>query len=86
MTNDPLPNGWIQNGQLLTRIVTFIAFKDGLNFVNNVADIAELHNHHPNITINYCKVTLSLTTHDAGALTEKDYALAKAINALPLLA
>jgi 4a-hydroxytetrahydrobiopterin dehydratase len=53
-------------------------------FVNTVAELAEQQNHHPDITINYRSVTLVLTTHDAGCLTEKDYTLAADINEIPV--
>jgi 4a-hydroxytetrahydrobiopterin dehydratase len=51
-------------------------------FVNAVAELAEQQNHHPDITINYRTVSLSVTTHDAGKLTDKDYTLAEAISLL----
>jgi 4a-hydroxytetrahydrobiopterin dehydratase len=51
-------------------------------FVNAVAELAEQQNHHPDITINYCTVSLHITTHDAGMLTDKDYTLAEAISLL----
>lgn len=84
MINDSLPLGWLQDGQQLVFTHTFSAFKNAMMFVNAVAELAEQQNHHPDITINYRSVTLVLTTHDAGCLTEKDYALAAAINELPV--
>jgi len=56
------------------------AFVSALKFVNKVGRLAEAANHHPDITINYNKVTLLLTTHDAGGLTEKDFNLARQID------
>ena len=50
--------------------------------MNKVSEIAEAENHHPDIEIVYCKVTISLTTHDVGGLTDKDYKLAKLIDDL----
>ena len=50
-------------------------------FVNRVADAAESANHHPDIDIRYAKVTLTLSTHDAGGITQNDVDLAKAIDA-----
>ena len=47
-----------------------------MRFVNRVADAAETAGHHPDIDIRYNRVRLSLVTHDAGGLTEKDFALA----------
>ena len=84
MINDSVTHGWLQDGQQLVVTHTFSTFKNAMMFVNAVAKLAELHNHHPDIRISYCNVTLSLTTHDAGCLTEKDFALAAAINELPV--
>jgi 4a-hydroxytetrahydrobiopterin dehydratase len=84
MINTPLPHGWLQDGQKLIYVHTFTSFKSALNFVNAVAELAEEHNHHPDIKISYRNVTLSLTTHDAGALTDKDYSLATIINGIPV--
>ena len=84
MINDPVPHGWLRDGQQLLFAHTFSSFNRALQFVNAVAELAELHNHHPDIRISYRKVTLSLTTHDVGCLTEKDYSLATFINGIPL--
>ena len=62
----------------------FNSYLDGIDFVNAVANVAEQENHHPDISIGYCKVTISLTTHDAGTITEKDYKLAKLIDDLSI--
>jgi Pterin-4a-carbinolamine dehydratase len=51
-------------------------------FVNALAGLAEAADHHPDITIQWNKVTLTLSTHSAGGLTEKDFHLARQINAL----
>ena len=53
-----------------------------MRFVNTVARLAEAANHHPDIVIMYNKVRLTLTTHDEGGLTEKDFKLARRINKL----
>jgi 4a-hydroxytetrahydrobiopterin dehydratase len=53
-----------------------------MRFVNRVARLAEAANHHPDITINYNRVKLALTTHDEGGLTMKDFRLAGRINKL----
>lgn len=82
MMNTPLPNGWLRDGQHLQRSDRFPSFRDALHFVNAVAAVAEQQDHHPDITINYCTVSLRVTTHDAGMLTDKDYTLAEAISLL----
>lgn len=59
------------------------SFMKGLAFVTQVAVLAEKANHHPDVTLTYPKVTLQLTSHDAGGLTERDFALARQIDAIP---
>jgi 4a-hydroxytetrahydrobiopterin dehydratase len=72
--------GWSRRGDLLTRTYQFRNFADAMTFVNRVAVAAESANHHPDIDIRYSKVTLSLSTHDAGGITQNDLDLAKAID------
>lgn len=68
--------GWsLQNG-MLVRTFVFADFVAALRFVNAVGEAAQAAEHHPDIDIRYNKVTLALTTHDSGGLTEKDFALA----------
>lgn len=69
---------WAQNGETLQRTFRFDDFVGAMAFVSRVADLAEEQQHHPDILIRYDKVTLTLSTHDAGGITEKDFALAKA--------
>ncbi len=72
-----LPN-WALNGDSLQRTFGFEDFRSAMSFVNQVAELAEAHQHHPDIMIRYSKVTLTLTTHDAGGITERDFVLAQA--------
>jgi 4a-hydroxytetrahydrobiopterin dehydratase len=60
----------------------FNDFLEAMQFVNQVARSAEGMNHHPDISIHYNKVRLSLTTHDEGGLTERDFRLARKIDRL----
>jgi 4a-hydroxytetrahydrobiopterin dehydratase len=60
----------------LQKTYAFADFRAAMAFVNRVADAAEAADHHPDIDIRYSKVTLALSTHDAGGLTERDTALA----------
>ncbi|NQV52025.1 MAG: 4a-hydroxytetrahydrobiopterin dehydratase [Flavobacteriales bacterium] len=67
----------------LIRTFEFADFKEAWSFMGEVAELAESHQHHPNWTNVYNRVTIVLSTHDAdGAITEKDIALAEAIDAL----
>lgn len=70
-----LENWELRDGRLRKRF-TFRTFLRALAFVNSVAYLAESAGHHPDITINYNKVTLRLITHSEGALTDRDFALA----------
>ena len=67
---------WKLAGAVITRTARFKDFVTAMQFVNRVADIAEQANHHPDIDIRWNKVTLALTTHSEGGLTEKDFDLA----------
>jgi 4a-hydroxytetrahydrobiopterin dehydratase len=69
------PDWKIEGGELV-RSFTFETFRDAINFVDKVADLAEEAGHHPDIDIRYNKVRLALISHDAGGLTAKDFAIA----------
>jgi len=73
---------WKKKGALISRTFPFKDFPAAIKFVNAVAELAEQSWHHPDIDIRWNKVTLTLTTHDAGGLTEKDFTLAKQFDAL----
>jgi len=74
---------WKQKGATISRTFQFKDFPAAIQFVNTVAEIAERAWHHPDIDIRWNKVTLTLTTHDASGLTEKDFALAQKFDRLP---
>ncbi len=73
---------WTRKGNTITRTYQFSAFPDGIDFLRQVADIAESQAHHPDVDIRYTKLTFNLSTHDAGGITEKDFKLARAVDAL----
>jgi 4a-hydroxytetrahydrobiopterin dehydratase len=75
--------GWALEDGMIVRTFTLKDFTAALTFVGACGHLAEAAGHHPDITINYNRVKLALVTHDAGGLTEKDFALAAQINALP---
>ena len=72
---------WSQAGDALQRTFTFDDFRGAMAFVNRMAELAEEAQHHPDIMIRYNKVTLTLSTHDAGGLTDKDFGLARETDA-----
>ena len=75
-------NGWRQDGRCVRQEYILGSFKDAMDFVNRVAAVAEEMDHHPDISINYTHVTLSITTHSAGGLTHRDFRLASRIDGL----
>jgi 4a-hydroxytetrahydrobiopterin dehydratase len=76
------PEGWDREGEVLKRTVEHKDFKEALAFVNAVGEAAEKTNHHPDIDIRWNKVTLALSTHSEGKLTDKDIDMASKINQL----
>lgn len=73
---------WEQVGDSIVRVIEFEEFMEGIDFVNDLAEIADEAQHHPDILIQYNKVTLTLTTHDAGGITEADFELAQRVDNL----
>ena len=73
---------WKKRGRTITRTYQFKNFPAAVKFVNAVARRAEKAWHHPDIDIRWNKVTLTLTTHDAGGLTVKDFKLARQFDRL----
>ena len=71
---------WTQVGDTIQSVRTFKNFIQAIDFVNKLVEPAEAAGHHPDITISYNRVTLNLTTHDAGGLTEQDFALADVLS------
>lgn len=71
--------GWRQEGNEITKVYEFDNFVESMGFTSKVAILAERANHHPDILVQYSKVTLTLSTHSEGGLTEKDFSLAKEI-------
>ena len=75
---------WSLIGDTIQRTFRFGDFLGAMAFVSRVADLAEEQQHHPDILIRYDKVTLTLSTHDAGGVTEKDFIFARSMdNAVP---
>jgi len=73
--------GWSRRGDALLKTYTFARFADGIAFIDRVAREADAMDHHPDIDIRYTKVTMSLSTHDAGGITQNDLDLAQHIEA-----
>ncbi|MGI0483294.1 4a-hydroxytetrahydrobiopterin dehydratase [Geminocystis sp. CENA526] len=73
-----LPN-WISSVQTINTTYKFKDFIQAMEFVNKLIEPSEKAGHHPDIFISYNKVTIHLTTHDAGGITQKDFDLAHEI-------
>lgn len=71
-----LPGWELVKAKAIQKKFTFGNFKEALAFVNRVGELAEQSDHHPDITITYSKVLVTLSTHSAGGLTNKDFELA----------
>jgi len=75
-------SGWTVEGSKLHTTRKFKDFITAMEFVNQLVEPAESLGHHPDIEISYNKVKITLTTHDAGGLTQKDFELAEIISQL----
>lgn len=71
--------GWSQDGNQIVSQFKFKNFVESMGFVTKVGILAERVDHHPDILIQYSKVTITLSTHSEGGLTDKDFSLANEI-------
>lgn len=71
--------GWGQEGNQIVKQFKFKNFIQSIGFVSKVSMLAERVDHHPDILIEYNKVTITLSTHSEGGLTDKDFNLASEI-------
>jgi len=71
--------GWTVKDGAIAKTFKHDSFPEAVVFVNAVAHLAELANHHPDIDIRYSNITLALVTHDQGGITNKDVELARRI-------
>jgi len=72
--------GWTREGDTIERDLQFDGFTEAIDFINRIAEHADAADHHPEIFNVYNNVELTLTTHDAGGLTDSDFDLAEKIN------
>jgi 4a-hydroxytetrahydrobiopterin dehydratase len=72
-------SGWSRDGDAIRKQFTFAGFPDAIAFVVRIAFDAEAADHHPDLTINYRRVTVSFSTHSEGGVTEKDFRGAGAV-------
>ncbi|MGF1496455.1 MAG: 4a-hydroxytetrahydrobiopterin dehydratase [Elainellaceae cyanobacterium] len=76
---DQLSN-WTLDGKKIRCQRQFKDFVEAINFINRLVEPAEAAGHHPDLAVSYNKVTIELTSHDAGGLTENDFEMAKVIS------
>jgi len=76
-----LPDWSFRDGRL-SRTLAFPSYMEGVDFVREVARIAEAMDHHPDMTLGYRRVDVAIWSHDAGGVTQRDFALAAQIDAL----
>jgi 4a-hydroxytetrahydrobiopterin dehydratase len=74
--------GWERSGEAISKGFENSDFKGSVDFVNRLTPVAEEMNHHPDLEISWSTVTVSVTSHSEGGLTENDFELAKKIDAL----
>lgn len=75
-------SGWTLDGKKIACTRQFKDFVEAINFVNRLVEPAEAAGHHPDIHVSYNKVTIELTSHDAGGLTDSDFEMAKVISGI----
>jgi 4a-hydroxytetrahydrobiopterin dehydratase len=71
--------GWQFKDNAIRKLYRFKEFMDGIRFIGRVAEMAEAADHHPDMHVNYTRVTFICTTHSDGGVTEKDFRLARQI-------
>ena len=73
--------GWKRQGNALVKTFDMKAFKASMAFAGTVGELAERADHHPDILVQYSKVTLTLSSHDKGGITDRDLRMARQIEA-----
>lgn len=75
-------SGWERDGDAIRREFKFDDFVGSVEFLNRIVPVAEEMNHHPDLSISWNRVVVSLSTHSQGGLTEDDFKLAERIDSL----
>ena len=82
MSHVNVPNGWRHEDNALRREFTFTNFAEAFAFMTSIAEMAEAADHHPDWSNSYNTVSIALTSHDKGCVTQRDSSLAEQINTL----
>jgi 4a-hydroxytetrahydrobiopterin dehydratase len=75
-------SGWEREGDAIRKEFKRGDFKGSVHFINRITEVAEEMNHHPDLEVSWDTVTVSITTHAEGGLTENDFELASKLDAL----
>lgn len=75
-------DNWSLRGESIQKEWKFKDFRKAMIFINKIANLAEEHDHHPELYNDYNKVRLTFSTHDVGGLTDKDFKIAKEVDGL----
>jgi 4a-hydroxytetrahydrobiopterin dehydratase len=80
--SDDVPAGWTSDGQALAKTFDRGSFNGAIAFVNAVAAVANRLDHHPDIAVSWKEVTIRTWSHDVNAITDRDTALAREVDAI----
>ncbi len=72
--------GWTLERDKITKLFAFKNFAEAVGFLDRITPLADEQNHHPDVSINWNELTLTLWTHASGGLTERDFRLARTID------
>ena len=75
-------NNWQYGNKKINKVFTFSSYMESIDFINSVAKKAEEINHHPDLTVGYCKIKIDLTSHDLRGVTTGCIDLAKSIDSI----
>ena len=75
-------NNWQYGNKKINKVFTFSSYMESIDFINSVAKKAEEVNHHPDLTVGYCKINIEITSHDLGGVTTGCVDLAKSIDSI----
>ena len=73
---------WQYGNKKINKVYTFDSYMESIDFINSVAKKAEEVNHHPDLTVGYCKINIEITSHDLGGVTTGCIDLAKSIESI----
>ena len=75
-------NGWIYRGNAIHRDVKLSSYRQGATWLAQIVELAEEQDHHPDMTLTYSNLAITLSTHDAGGVTGRDLEMAQKISAI----